>query len=162
MPGNRRSAWAAATVCLVAMGVGACGSPTSDVRPSATQTQSSDVWPSEEASHSPVTADVRACAGVQAIISHIAVDAARWSPALAPFDKTVSTRLASEARDLAAQGPHADDPAIQRSVRDTAAAFGGVASAMKSRKRRSVDQAIARTRTTYQDLKQVCSLGDRG
>src|SRR4051794_2668538 len=75
------------------------------------------------ASPSPVSEDVRACAGVEAIISHITVDTVRWSPNLNPFDKTISSRLATSARELAGQGPQATDSDIQFWIRATAASF---------------------------------------
>src|SRR3954451_15980855 len=88
------------------------------------------------ASPSPVSEDVRACAGVEAIISHITVDTVRWSPNLNPFDKTISARLATSARELAGQGPQATDTDIQFWIRATASSFSAVASAMASQKRK--------------------------
>ncbi|MGY2874485.1 hypothetical protein ACVW00_001675 [Marmoricola sp. URHA0025 HA25] len=117
--------------------------------------------PAVLASPSPVTEDVRACAGVEAIISHITVDTVRWSPNLHPFDKTISSRLATSARELAAQGPQATDTDIQFWIRATAASFSAVATAMAAQKRKHVDKAIDQSRVAYKGLKQACSLDGR-
>jgi hypothetical protein len=38
----------------------------------------------------------RACIGVQAIVAHITVGTARWSPTLRPFDQSIASRLSLE------------------------------------------------------------------
>jgi hypothetical protein len=38
----------------------------------------------------------RACIGVQAIVAHITVGTARWSPTLRPFDQSIPSRLSLE------------------------------------------------------------------
>lgn len=109
----------------------------------------------------PITADVRACAGVQAVIGHIATDSAYWSPTLKPFDPTISTRLARQARELADQGPRATTTSIRTAVTASADSFAGLAVAMKSKKRVRVTQAIGRTRVAYKALKKACTLADQ-
>lgn len=107
-----------------------------------------------------ITGDFRACAGAEAILGHLTSETAQWSPNLNPFDKTISKRLASRARDLAAQARQAEDPGVESAVRASAGSFSGVSVAMRSRKRARVDQAIAVSRVTYKDLKRVCHLDE--
>ena len=104
------------------------------------------------------TLDVRACAGVQAVVSHLAADTRRWSPTRDPFDKDMSSRIGRTARDLGVQASLADTPRVRRLVTSTAAAFGALPRAMASHDRTSVTRAITGTRTAYRALKRACSL----
>lgn len=102
-------------------------------------------------------ADQRACVGVEAIIAHITVDTARWSPTVHPFDQDIAARLASRSRDLDDQALEAG-PDVRRAVAATAAAFGGVAEAIVSKKRDRLDRAVADSRTAYSRLKEACRI----
>lgn len=107
----------------------------------------------------PPSADTRACVGAEAIIKHVTVDTARWSPTQQPFDQVVAGRLATQAKYLAAQGPQAQHAPVRTAVAATASAFGGVAASMKARNRSGLTRAIARSRVAYKLLKRACSLG---
>lgn len=104
------------------------------------------------------SADARACVGVQAVISHITADTARWSPKLQPFDQVIAQRLSGQARVLASQASFASGRAVVGAVRATAAAFDGVARAMKAKSRPKFRRAIDNSRTAYAILKKVCLL----
>lgn len=99
----------------------------------------------------------RACIGVEAILAHITVDTARWSPTVHPFDESVAARLAYQTRYLDRQALAAG-LTVRRAVAATASAFGGVAEAIMARSRPRLDRAIARSRTAYSGLKKVCHL----
>jgi hypothetical protein len=146
----RARAGAAATLAAVLLLAG-CG--TTDAGP---QAKASAVLATPKP---PPTADTRACVGAEAVIKHVTVDTARWSPTQRPFDKVIAGRLATQAQYLAAQGPQAHDPRVRSAVGATASAFTGVAASMKARNRAGLTRAIARSRVAYKHLKQVCSLG---
>jgi hypothetical protein len=101
--------------------------------------------------------DTRACVGVEAILAHITVDTAHWSPTVHPFDPDIAARLAAQTRylDRQALAAHLD---VRRAVASVATAFGGVAEAIMARSRARLDRAIARSRTAYSGLKQACHL----
>jgi hypothetical protein len=65
-------------------------------------------------------ADRQACVGVEAILAHITVDTAHWSPTFHPFDQDIAVRLASQSRELNSQAAGADLP-VRRAVAATAA-----------------------------------------
>jgi len=106
----------------------------------------------------PITADVKACAGAQAVLGHVAADTVRWSSTLHPFDKAIAKRLVERASELAAQGPFATSPDIQTAVHSTAASFASLGTAMRSKKRMEVARAIGRSQVAYKELKTACSL----
>src|SRR4051794_20375170 len=137
-----------AAACLLVAG---CGSGSSAVR-QPTATSSSAV--------TPPAADVRAWAGARAIIGHVAADTAQWSSTMHPFDKTIAKRLVEQAGELAAQAPATASPGVRTAVHSTADSFAAVGTAMRSRKRLQVVQAIDRSRVAYKQLKSVCSFGD--
>lgn len=103
-------------------------------------------------------ADSRACAGAEAVIGHISVDTARWSPTRKPFDRAVAARIADRAGQLDAQAPVAQDATVTRAVHSMSVAFSSVSRAMSARKRVEVNQAITLSRVAYRELKDVCSL----
>ena len=127
-----------------------CGAQASHT-PAAPNTKPSELAPN----------DSRACAGVEAVIGHITVDTARWSPRRHPFDIDIATRLSTETKNLAAQATVSDGPEIRAAVMSMASAFDGVATAMRSRQRARVARAIERSRVAYRTLKQACRLSDR-
>jgi len=151
-PTTRRvgAAMIAATGLLLVTG---CGS-----RPVAVPQPS--VPSSSAPSPAPVAADLKACAGARAIIGHVAADTVQWSSTLHPFDRVIAKRLVERAGELAAQGPFATSPGIRTAVHSTADSFAGLGTAMRSRKRVRVVQAIDRSRVAYKELKSVCSFGD--
>ncbi len=102
-------------------------------------------------------ADQQACAGVEAILAHITVDTARWSPTVHPFDQDIAVRLASQSRELNGQALAADLN-VRRAVTATATAFGGVAEAIMAKQRHRLDRAIDESRTAYSALKAVCKI----
>ena len=148
---ERRAGTAAAGLGVVLALVAGCGTTTT---PAARPTQT-EVAPAK------VTADVRACVGVEAILGHVAADTAAWSPAQRPFDRGVARRIRTQAGYLAGQAPQASDAGIQVAVEGTAASFRGVAGAMQARDRARLDRAIKRSRVAYTALKSACgSAGD--
>ena len=141
-----------AAACLFA--VAGCGSASSTVRhPRATA--------SSAPSPQPRAADVRACAGARAIISHVAADTAQWSSTLHPFDKVIAKRLLERAGELAAQAPATTSTGVRAAVHSTADSFAGVGTAMRSRKRVQVLHAIDLSRVAYKELKSACSFGEQ-
>jgi len=105
-----------------------------------------------------LTPDIRACAGVQALIGHITVGTSRWSPNLFPFDKGISSQIRLLAVDLERQAPQAQTQRIQSVVRSNARAFKAVADAMAAKNERNVLRAIDGTKVAYRALKKVCVL----
>ena len=102
-------------------------------------------------------ADQQACAGVEAILAHITVDTAHWSPTFHPFDQDVALRLASDSRELNSEDPGAD-LTVRRAVTATATAFVGVAEAIMAKSRDRLNRAIDESRTAYSGLKVVCKI----
>ena len=156
-----RGHWRAATAaCLTALVVSSCGSET----PAATAPRALPSSPSASApsgaSGSQAAlpdANARACIGVEAILAHITVDTARWSPALRPFDETIASRLSLETGYLDRQALAADRH-VRVAVADVATAFGGVADAIMARSRARLKHAIAQSRAAYAGLKTVCKI----
>jgi hypothetical protein len=105
-----------------------------------------------------LTPDIRACAGVQALIGHITVDTARWSPNLNPFDKTISVRISQLSKNLDRQVSQAQSQHIKAVVHSNAQAFGAIAAAMTGKNATSVSRAISATKGAYRQLKSVCQL----
>src|SRR4051794_21489123 len=135
--------------CLTLVVVAGCGaSGSGDTAASPTEPTATTLTPKS---------DAQACVGVQAIIAHITVDTAHWSPTAQPFDHAIAVRLASESRELNSQALGAGLP-IRRAVAETSAAFGDVADSMMARKTASLQRAIGRSRTAYGALKKVCAL----
>jgi hypothetical protein len=152
--------WRAAVAgCLAAVVVSSCSSapaaaPGADPsRPAAPAPRSASTPPQA----SLPDANGRACIGVEAILAHITVDTARWSPTVHPFDQSVAARLADQTRYLDRQALAAG-LTVRRAVAATASAFGGVAEAIMARSRPRLDRAIARSRTAYSGLKKACHL----
>lgn len=137
-----------ATVMLAGCGGGAGASGGASTHPSQAAS------PQARISHR-LSVDERACAGVQAVIGHLAADTAHWSPQLDPFDKTVSRRIRLRSAELDKQAPRAGVP-VQRAVHATARAFTKVAQAMRSRNRPTLTRAIGGSRTAYRELKRAC------
>lgn len=140
-------------VLVLAVGCGTTADPPGQTQVKPAQTK---VAPAK------VTADVRACAGAEAILGHVAADTAAWSPAKRPFDRGVARRIRTQAGFLASQGPQASDAGIQVAVGATAASFRGVAGAMQARDRARLDQAIKRSRVAYKALKSACGSAGAG
>jgi hypothetical protein len=109
-------------------------------------------------STAPVSADVRACAGVQAVIGHLTAGTVRWSPTLDPFDKAISAQIRLLSKELDKQAPQAQTPRVQEVVHSNARAFTAVAAAMTSKNAQTVSRAIDASRLSYRDLKKVCAL----
>jgi hypothetical protein len=137
---------ATAVACLTAAVVTACGSHTSAA-------------PTTQAPVSALAAaDDKACAGIEAILAHVTVDTAHWSPGGArPFDQGIATRLATQTRYLTPQAQGAG-PRVRRAVASTATAFDGVAEAIMTKNRAGLEHAILRSRTAYSGLKQACKI----
>jgi len=144
----------AAAGCLLAVVISSCGSGHS-----AAPTTQEAVSPPVLAQTQPPNADQKACAGVGAIIGHIAVDTARWSPRVRPFDRDIATRLATQTEYLDTQALGSSLP-LRRAVAATASAFGDVATAIMAKDRPRLDRAIAHSRTAYSRLKQFCKIGN--
>ena len=149
--GHGRARARAATALTAVLLVAGCGTTDAGPKPKASAVLATPTPPR--------TVDTRACVGAEAVIKHVTVDTARWSPTHSPFDKVIAGRLATQAQYLAAQGPQAKDPRVRSAVGATASAFTGVASSMKARDKAGLTRAIARSRVAYKQLKQACSLG---
>ena len=106
----------------------------------------------------PITADIRACAGVQGVIGHLAAETAGWSPRSQPFDQAIAARIRVQSGNLARQAPQAESRQIQVAVRTNAQAFSVLARSMTSHQRQRVDRAVEATKVAYRGLKSVCSL----
>jgi len=104
------------------------------------------------------TGDVRACAGVQAVIGHLTAGTARWSPNLDPFDKTISSTIRLQSQNLAKQAPLAKSKNIKVAVQSNAQAFTVMATAMTGKDRDKVNRSIKATKVAYRELKKVCEL----
>lgn len=102
--------------------------------------------------------DTRACAQVRAVLAHIAADTAGMLTT-SPFDATISKRLAQQSVVLGQQGARAADPKIRTAARDTARAFSGVATAMRTKKRARLTSAVQESRDAYRGLKSACAFG---
>src|SRR3954452_19666901 len=89
-----------------------------------------------------ITANARACAGVQGVIGHLASDTTHWSPTQKPFDKDIAARIKLLARELDVQANQADSKRVDAAVHLSARAFTEVSTAMTSRKRSNVNAAI--------------------
>ncbi|MGO4256197.1 hypothetical protein [Marmoricola sp. RAF53] len=108
-----------------------------------------------------VTADTRACAQVRAVLAHIAADTAGMLTT-SPYDATISKRLSQQSVVLGQQGARAADPKIRTAAHDTAQAFSGVATAMRTKKKARLDRAVQKSRDAYRGLKSACSFGADG
>jgi hypothetical protein len=106
----------------------------------------------------PVTADDRACTGVQAVIGHLTADTAGWSPLRDPFDKAVAQRIRLRSSELARQAPAGAAPQVVKAVGATARAFTTVSTAMRSKDRTRVTRAINMSRVAYRELKRACPM----
>jgi hypothetical protein len=100
-------------------------------------------------------ADVRPCINVQAVLSHITADTARWSPTSHPFDTSIATRLGTQAGYMNQQAM-GGDYALRKAVADTARAFGGVARSIVAHSRKQLAHAVDRSRVAYAALKKLC------
>jgi hypothetical protein len=105
-----------------------------------------------------ITANARACAGVQGVIGHMASETLHWSPTQKPFDKAIAAQIKLLAGELDAQAGQADSKRVDAAVHLSAQAFTDVSTAMTSRKRASVNKAIRDSRVAYKVLKRACSL----
>jgi hypothetical protein len=145
---------AAAAVCLTAAIVSSCaGHPSAPVATQGEKAGASLAGATVE------QADQQACVGVEAILDHITVDTAHWSPTSRPFDRDIADRLSSQSRELNSQAMGADLP-VRQAVAATASAFGGVAEAIMAKKRQQLNRAIDESRTAYSGLKVVCKIQD--
>jgi hypothetical protein len=114
--------------------------------------------PAPTATPKVITANVRACSGVQGVIGHLTVATVHWSPTLHPFDKGIAAQIKLLAGDLDKQAGQADSKRIDGAVHLSARAFANVSSAMTSRDRANLNKAIRDSRIAYKVLKQACTL----
>jgi hypothetical protein len=98
----------------------------------------------------------RGCLNVQALMSHLTADTARWSPDLDPFEPTIAARIQTLSVDLGKQVPLAETAPLQEAERANARAFAMLAAAMHGKDRGKVTEAVAGTRVAYRDLKDLC------
>ncbi len=105
-----------------------------------------------------LTADERACTGVQAVIGHLTARTARWSPTAHPFDPAIATQIRWLAEAMGQAGARADSLHIKSVVHLNALAFSSLSVAMTAKKRLQVTRALAGTRLAYRQLKVACSL----
>ena len=150
---------AACVALLLAAVASSCSGGSSDSDPSqASGAQTARSTPSAPSQAKPALsgADTIACNGVQAILSHITVDTARWSPTIRPFDNTIAERLSTQTRYLNQQALSADST-VRVAVAVTAKAFGQVSNAIVARSRVRLNRAINHSRSAYSQLKKVCN-----
>jgi hypothetical protein len=159
-----RGRWHCAAGCLAAVVLTACGSHSSPA--ATTQAGTSPPTASAPLQQPAATpgaalpdADERACAGVQAILGHISVDTARWSPTFRPFDRGIATRLETQTGYLSTQALDSSAP-LREAVAATAAAFDDVSRAIMAKDRPRLDRAIAHSRTAYSALKNRCAFSN--
>jgi len=105
-----------------------------------------------------ITANTRACAGVQGVIGHLTVDTVHWSPTQRPFDKGIAAQIGLLAGDLDKQASLADSKRLAAAVHLSAQAFTEVSTAMMKRNRADLNKAIRDSRITYKVLKHACAL----
>jgi hypothetical protein len=98
----------------------------------------------------------RACLSVQALFGHLAADTTQWSPTGDPFDKTISSRVRTMAKDLAKQAPQAETTHLEAVVMHNSRALTAVADAMAGHHKKQVTRAIEETRVAYRQLKALC------
>jgi len=156
--GQAKLSLAAAGMTLAAVTLAGCGQATAEggtahPAPAATVAAGAPLT---------LTSDIRACAGVQALMGHITVDTARWSPNLNPFDKTISARIGQLSKNLDKQVRQAQSQQIKAVVHSNAQAFAAVSAAMTAKKATSVSHAISGTKAAYRQLKAVCQLKPGG
>lgn len=111
-----------------------------------------------EATQLTLPRDIRACAGVQALVGHIAVSTARWSPAQHPFDKAIATQIRGLSVDLQKQAGRPETEKIREVIHANAGAFAAVADAMSGKDAKVVTRAIEGTKVSYGQLAKVCAL----
>ena len=152
MSARHRTTIALASLALAASATAGCSqAPTARNAAAAatpTATESSEV--------APLTRDIRACLGTEAVLGHVASSTARWSPQAKPFDPTIAKRLNTFAGDLAKQGPQAQTPQVRQVVSGIAQSFRSLSDAMSKRDRRAMNSAMAQAKVSYKDLKSTC------
>lgn len=147
---------AAAGVGLVVAVLAGGSTPAAPKTPAATTSAAAAT--ASKAPSKAINANVRACAGVQGVLGHLAADTAHWSPTLKPFDKAIATRIKLLAGELDAQAKQAESKRIDAAIHLSASAFSHVSTAMLSTKQSAVASAIHDSKQAYKVLKSVCSL----
>jgi hypothetical protein len=100
--------------------------------------------------------DAFTCTSVQALLGHLAVGTAHWSPTRRPFDPAIAMQIRTTSVDLQKQLPRVRTVAVFRAVSSSAHAFNAVATAMTQKKRAQVRHAISATQVAFRNLKKVC------
>jgi hypothetical protein len=154
MSARHRRTIALVSLALAASATAGCGQSSPD-RPGAAPAAAS-AKPSAAAT--PITGDVRACLGVEAVLGHVAAGTARWSPQRRPFDKAIAARLRTSSDELAKQGPQAQSTQVRKAVNGIAVSFGSLSDAMAKRDRAEFTAAMAQAKATYKVLKATCQL----
>jgi hypothetical protein len=102
------------------------------------------------------TMDAYACTSVQALLGHLAVGTAHWSPTRQPFDQAIAVQIRTASANLQKQLPRVRTVAVFRAVSSSANAFNAGATAMTLKKRSQVSRAISATQVAFRNLKKVC------
>jgi hypothetical protein len=151
MARSRKIFSSAVGIGLAAVLLAGCGNATAHKNTAAAS-------PAQAATPKVITANARACAGVQGVIGHLTVATVHWSPTQHPFDKATAAQIGLLAGELGNQAAQADSKRVDLAVHATARAFSDVSTAMRSRNRADLNKAIRDSRVTYKVLKQACAL----
>ena len=141
---------------LTAALASSCGNGASSAHQAAAVVSPPGSVPSSVSTEAPIpAADIRPCANVQAILSHIAADTARWSPTKHPFNDTIATRLGTETSYMNQQAMTADYR-LRKAVADTSTAFGMVSRSIAAHSQKQLNKAIKQSQVAYAVLKKIC------
>jgi hypothetical protein len=100
-----------------------------------------------------------ACAGAQKVFDKMAVVSAAWSPQRHPFDSVTARKTRALGQRLATLAPTSQAPRVRTQVRATAMSLEAISTAMDSRRRARVYDALGKAQLAYGRLQVACSLG---
>lgn len=106
----------------------------------------------------PPTPATAVCKKTQEIFVKMGAVSATWSPADHPFDRATAKKTRELGQDLAGLAKTAKPAPVHDAIRASAATMVGIASAMDSRNRSAVYQAIADAQLAYANLRDECHL----
>jgi hypothetical protein len=117
--------------------------------------------PSAQPKVSPGVSSARgpACAGAQRVFTRMAAVSAAWSPQRHPFDSATARKTRALGQRLATLAAASQSPRVRTQVRATAMSLEGISTAMDSRRRTRVYDALGKAQLAYGRLRVACSLG---
>jgi hypothetical protein len=98
------------------------------------------------------------CKAVQKSVVKMRPTWAAWSLRDRPFAPEIARTIQTHARNLATLGTRSRSPRVRSATTASAGRFADLATAMKSRRQRQVNDALLRAQTAYTSLQRVCSL----